>query len=193
MSDDDPIARFNHWFAQAQRAGAPIPEAAALATADASGRPSVRFVLIKQADDAGFVFYTNAHSRKGRELRANPYAALAVYWDAIGKQVRVDGRVETVTPAEADAYWATRPRESQLAATVSKQSAPIASHADLLGRWEALRHQLQHQPIARPRGWTGFRIVPGSIELWTRGDHRLHHRERFVRTQRGWRRTLLQP
>jgi pyridoxamine 5'-phosphate oxidase len=193
MSDIDPIARFNHWFAQAQQAGAPLPEAAALATADATGRPAVRFVLIKQADDSGFVFFTNARSRKGRELRANPQAALAVYWDATGKQVRVDGRVEPVTAAEADAYWATRPRESQLAALASKQSAPIASHAELVARWEALRHQLQHQPIARPRGWTGFRIIPDSIELWTRGDHRLHHRELFVRTRRGWRHTLLQP
>src|SRR6185295_10711908 len=139
MTDTDPIAVFNRWFAQARRAQAPLPEAAALATADARGRPSVRFVLIKQVDDRGFVFYTNAGSRKGRELRANPYAALAVYWDPIGKQVRVEGRVEAVAPAEADAYWATRPRESQLAAVVSAQSAPISSHAELLARWTALR------------------------------------------------------
>src|SRR5512136_1674591 len=135
----DPFIQFQHWFTAAQRAGIRLPEAVALATADARGRPSVRFVLLKSADERGFVFFTNVSSRKGAELRGNPRASLAFYWDALLKQVRVDGRVELVAPVEVDAYWATRPRESQLAARTSRQSATLKSHAELLARWEKLR------------------------------------------------------
>jgi pyridoxamine 5'-phosphate oxidase len=193
MRDDDPIVRFNHWFAQAQHAGAPLPEAMALATADAAGRPMVRFVLLKQADQSGFVFYTNTRSRKGRELRNNPRASMVFYWDAIGRQVRVDGCVEPVTAADAEAYWETRPRESRLAAVASYQSAPLAGHELLLARWEKLRDKYHGRAIPRPRTWTGYRVVPDAIEFWTRGEHRLHHRELFLRSRKGWRRRLLQP
>jgi pyridoxamine 5'-phosphate oxidase len=189
----DPFIQFQHWFAEAQRAGIRLPEAMALATADAEGRPSVRFVLLKGVDERGFVFFTNASSRKGAELRDNPRAALAVYWDELLKQVRVDGTVEPVAPAEVDAYWTTRPRESQLAARASRQSATLASRAQLLARWEALRHRYRDRDIPRPTGWVGYRLVPGAIEFWTHRDHRLHERELFVRTRRGWKRTLLQP
>jgi pyridoxamine 5'-phosphate oxidase len=189
----DPIARFQRWFTQAKRAGVPLPEAVALATADARGRPAVRYVLLKQSDGRGFVFYTNAASRKGRELRANARAALVVYWDAIGKQVRIDGRIIEVAAAEADAYWAMRPRESQLAALASRQSAPLVSRDVLVARWESLRRKHAHHAVPRPRGWTGYRLIPDAIEFWTRGDHRLHHRELFVRTRAGWKQRLLQP
>src|SRR5512135_2227552 len=118
---DDPFIQFQHWFTEAQRAGIRLPEAMALATADAQGRPAVRFVLLKSADERGFVFFTNAGSRKGGELRDNPHASLAFYWDEILKQVRIDGRVEMVAPSEVDAYWMTRPRESQLAGRASRQ------------------------------------------------------------------------
>jgi pyridoxamine 5'-phosphate oxidase len=190
---DDPFIRFQHWFAAAQRAGIRLPEAMALATADAQRRPSVRFVLLKGADERGFVFFTNANSRKGRELGANPRASLAFYWDEILKQVRADGRVELVAAAEVDAYWMTRPRESQLAARASRQSAPLTSHTQLHSRWEALRHRYRGHDVPRPRHWAGYRLVPDTIEFWTHRDHRLHERELFVRTRHGWKRKLLQP
>ena len=153
----------------------------------------MRYILLKQADDSGFVFYTNLVSRKGPELLGNPYASMAFYWDAIGKQVRVEGRVELVTPEEADAYWATRPRESQLAGAVSRQSQAIASHTLLLARWRQLRRELGGKDVPRPEGWTGFRLIPRQIEFWTRGDHRLHRRELYTQSKSGWTKKLLQP
>jgi pyridoxamine 5'-phosphate oxidase len=189
----DPIVQFQHWFTDAQRAGIRLPESMALATADAMGRPSVRFVLLKSVDERGFVFFTNAHSRKGRELRDNPRASLAFYWDALLRQVRAEGRIEPVAPAEVDAYWTTRPRESQLAARASRQSATLASRAQLLARWETLRHKYRDKDIPRPVGWVGYRLLPDAIEFWTHRDHRLHERELFTRTRGGWKRTLLQP
>ncbi len=190
---NDPLARFRSWFNQAQRAGVPLPEAMALATADARGRPAVRFVLLKQADARGFVFFTNAGSRKGRELRANPRASAAIYWYQLGKQVRIEGPIEPVSVAEADAYWITRPRASQLAALASRQSATLANRRVLVQRWNALNRRYRGRPIPRPRGWTGFRIVAEAIEFWTHHEHRLHDREQFVRTRRGWRGMRLQP
>ena len=189
----DPLVRFHRWFAQAQRAGVVLPESMALATADAHGRPSVRFVLLKQADASGFVFFTNLRSRKGRDLEENRRAALAFYWDQLRKQVRVEGRVERVSADEADAYWVTRPRESQLAAVASRQSAALASRRALLAKWRTLRRQYSGEDVPRPAEWTGFRMVPEAIEFWTNRDHRLHDRELFVRTRDGWRRSLLQP
>jgi len=189
----DPIARFRRWFAEAEHSGAPLPEAIALATADRRGRPSVRFVLLKQVDARGFVFFTDGRSRKGAELAANPEAAFACYWDAIGKQVRVEGRVGAVTAAEADAYWATRPRESRLAASVSRQSAELRRRQELVGRWRALARRWPGDDVPRPVQWSGFRIVPRAIEFWIRGEHRLHRRERFERRGGAWTRRLLQP
>ena len=182
----DPILRFRRWFAEAARARISLPEAMALATADRRGRPSVRFVLLKHVDARGFVFFTDGRSRKGRELAANPEAALAVYWDALGKQVRVEGRVTPVTAAEADDYWATRPRESRLAGAASHQSAALARRGDLLARWRALGRAHPGADVPRPPAWMGYRIAPRAIEFWTRGDFRLHHRERFER-QKGAR------
>ncbi|HXJ37302.1 MAG TPA: pyridoxamine 5'-phosphate oxidase [Candidatus Eisenbacteria bacterium] len=189
----DPIAKVGRWHAAACRAGAPLADAMALATVGRGGAPSVRFVLLKGVEPRGFVFFTDTHSRKGRELAARPRASLAFYWDATGKQVRVEGRIERVTAAEADAYWATRPRGSRLAASVSLQSQPMPSHAWLLARWRRLRHELGGRAVPRPARWGGFRLVPASIEFWTRGAHRLHLREAYVRGRRGWRRRLLQP
>jgi pyridoxamine 5'-phosphate oxidase len=188
----DPIERFAAWFARARRTGGD-PEPMALATAAADGRPAVRFVLLKQVDQRGFVFFTDARSRKGRELATNPRAALALFWPTTRRQVRVEGRVERVSRAEADAYWATRPRASRLEARASRQSAVLRSRGALLARWKDLRRRYRGRPIPRPTSWTGFRIVPETIEFWTHRDHRLHDRERFVRGPRGWRRALLQP
>ena len=189
----DPIARVRRWYREAERRRLPLPEAMALATADARGRPTVRVVLMKQLDRRGLVFFTDARSRKGADLRANPHAAAVFYWHATRHQVRVEGRVEGVTDAEADAYWRTRPWESRIAASVSRQTAVVASHAELLARWRRLAQRHPRGAVPRPPTWTGYRIVPRAIELWTRGEHRLHHRERFRRTRGGWRRELLQP
>ncbi len=189
----DPVRRFQRWFLDASRRRVPLPEAVALATASRRGAPAVRFVLLKQVDRRGFVFFTDGRSRKGRELAENPRAALAVYWDATGRAVRVEGRVEPVSAAEADAYWEKRPRESRLAASASLQSAPLASRAVLAAHWRRLERAYGGRAVPRPPDWTGFRILPDAIEFWTRGPHRLHERELFVRTRRGWRRMLLQP
>ncbi|MFM7141697.1 MAG: pyridoxamine 5'-phosphate oxidase [Alphaproteobacteria bacterium] len=193
MKSPDPIRLFRSWFASARRAGIASPEAMALATADRRGRPSVRFVLLKGVDPDGFVFYTNADSRKGGELAANPRASLAFYWQPLARQVRVEGRIERVTDAEADAYWATRPRESRFAGSVSRQSRPLRSRADLVARWRKLVRETGDGEIPRPRNWTGFRLVPDAIELWRERPHRLHEREFFERTRTGWKRTLLDP
>jgi len=191
--DDAPLALFERWFARATRARIPLPEAMALATADAKGRPSVRFVLLKQVDGGGFVFFTDGGSRKGHELRATPRAAAVFYWHPLGKQVRIEGAVEEVAPVEADEYWRTRPRASRLAALASTQSAALPSRRELLARWRELRVQYRGKPVPRPRRWTGFRIRPDVVEFWTRGANRLHTRECYRRRGKRWRRTLLQP
>jgi pyridoxamine 5'-phosphate oxidase len=189
----DPIAKFVRWLDEAQRAEIPNYEAMALATAEPSGKTSVRFVLLKGIDERGFVFFTDARSRKGRELRVNSHAALALYWQPKGRQVRVEGRVKEVTPAEADAYWPTRPRQSRLAASASHQSAPMRSRAELLARFTRLARKFKGREIPRPPLWTGFRVLPEAIEFWTNREYRLHDREIYLRYGREWRRDLLQP
>jgi pyridoxamine 5'-phosphate oxidase len=189
----DPIARFRRWYRDAERAKLPQPDAMGLATADRRGRPSVRVVLLKHADADGFVFYTNAKSRKGRELIANPWAALVMHWQPLGRQVRIEGRVTMVSAAEADAYWASRPRESQLGGAASDQSEPVANRAALLRKWRALDRRYRDAPVPRPPHWTGFRVAPATIEFWTLRPYRMHDRELFTRTRGGWRVTRLQP
>lgn len=189
----DPIRRFRHWFATAQRRGVPQPEAMALATVGETGLPSVRFVLLKHVDENGFVFFTDGRSRKGRELRAAPHAAATFYWTSLGRQVRLEGRVEQVEADVADAYWQTRPRASQLSASASRQSARLADRDVLVQRRRRLARQYRAAAVPRPPSWTGFRLIPDSLEFWTHRDNRLHHRELFVRTGRGWRVGLLSP
>jgi pyridoxamine 5'-phosphate oxidase len=189
----DPIAKFIRWLNDARRLGIQNYEAMALATAARGGKTAVRFVLLKTIDARGFVFFTDARSRKGRELQGNPRASLALYWQPKGRQVRVDGRVREVTAYEADVYWTTRPRQSQLAASASYQSARLHSRAELLGRYTQLAGKLRGREVPRPSWWTGFRIRPDVIEFWTHREHRLHDREIYVRRGREWRRSLLQP
>jgi pyridoxamine 5'-phosphate oxidase len=189
----DPIAKFIRWLDDARRARIPNYEAMALATAASGGRTSVRFVLLKGIDERGFVFFTDARSRKRRELCGNPHASLAIYWQPKGRQVRVEGRVEEVAPAEADAYWPTRPRQSQLAASASHQSARLRSRAELLARFARLARKFRGREVPRPPLWTGFRVRPEAIEFWTHREHRLHDRQIHLRHGRGWRRHLLQP
>ncbi len=189
----DPIAKFSRWLDDARRLRIPNYETMALATATNGGKAAVRFVLLKGIDQRGFVFFTDARSRKGRELRANPRAALAFYWQPTGRQVRVEGRVEEVTRMESDAYWPTRPRQSQLAASASYQSARLRSRASLLTRVAQLDSKFEGYEVPRPSYWTGFRVRPHAIEFWTHREHRLHHREIYLRRGHGWRRDLLQP
>jgi len=188
----DPIEIFRALF---QRASEECAEADAmvLATVDPDGRPSARYVLLKAVDQRGFVFYTNLHSRKARALSAHPGASLCFYWAAMGKQVRIEGSVERVTDAEADAYFATRPRESQIGAWASDQSAPLDSRAALDQRVADAASRFEGRPVPRPPFWSGFRVVPHAIEFWTRDSARLHARERFERDGEAWRRTLLYP
>jgi pyridoxamine 5'-phosphate oxidase len=192
-SGQDPIAKFIRWLEDARRVRIPNYEAMALATAASSGKISVRFVLLKGIDERGFVFFTDARSRKGRELRDNPRASFAHYWQPKGRQVRVEGRIEEVTPAEADAYWSTRPRQSQLAASASHQSARLRSRAEIVARFARLARKFKGREVPRPSCWTGFRVRPDSIEFWTHREHRLHDREVYLRRGHGWRRDLLQP
>lgn len=189
----DPIRKFSRWWRDAERTGVPLPEATALATVDSRGRPSVRFVLLKGVDSRGFLFYTNESSRKGRDLRATPDAALAFYWHEPGRQVRIEGAVSLVGDDEADEYWQSRPRGSQIASSVSRQSTTLASRRDLVARFRALDRRLDGHPVPRPRHWRGYVLNPRQIEFWTRREPRLHERELFVRSRSGWTRRLLQP
>lgn len=190
----DPITQFSHWLEEAQRhKGIIEPTAACLATADLDGKPSARMVLVKAADSQGFVFYTNMDSRKSRELRQNPKAALCFYWMPLRRQVRIEGTIEPVSAAEADAYFATRPRDSRIGAWASKQSQPMENPAALQQAVAARTAEFEGQEVPRPEFWSGWRIVPDSIEFWQQGEFRLHERELYTRSEQGWKRGQLYP
>ncbi len=194
MDVSDPIARFTDAMTRALAAEKHDPTATSLATADTMGVPSLRMVLLKGWDERGFVFYTNRDSRKGSELDSNPNAALCLYWPVLGEQVRVEGAVERVSDEESDAYFASRPRESQLGAWASRQSRPIEAHGLLLERFADLVEMYEGKTVPRPRWWGGYRVIPARIEFWRNGPHRLHHREVYFRADDGaWRRELLNP
>jgi pyridoxamine 5'-phosphate oxidase len=183
---------FSELFERAGRECAE-PDAMVLSTVDADGRPSGRYVLLKGVDAGGFIFYTNTGSRKALALAANPHASLTFYWAPLGKQVRVEGDVERVSEADADAYFATRPRESQIGAWASQQSTSLASRASLDERVRHARDRFDGAPVPRPPFWSGFRVVARSIEFWTRDPARLHERVLFQRTNGEWERSLLFP
>jgi pyridoxamine 5'-phosphate oxidase len=189
----DPIARFHEWFAAAKVAEPSDPTAMAVATADPSGRPSVRMVLLKHADDRGFVFYTNLQSPKSADLRANPRAAICFNWPKIERQVRVDGRVEPVSDTEADAYFASRPRLSQLGAWASRQSQPIAGRFVLEQAVATTALRFPIGAVPRPPYWSGWRVVPHQIEFWQQRAFRHHDRQRYTRDGGGWRDEWLFP
>jgi pyridoxamine 5'-phosphate oxidase len=190
----DPHALFDVWLAEAKASEPNDPTAMALATADAAGRPSVRMVLMKGHDARGFVFYTNLDSRKGAELAANPRAALLFHWKSLRRQVRVEGAVEPVTDAEADAYFASRSRDSQLGAWASDQSRPLDARATFEARYEDIRARFEGGDVPRPPRWSGWRVVPERIEFWSDRPHRLHERRLFVRGDGGgWGEGLLYP
>lgn len=190
---DDPLALFEAWFAEAALNEPDDPNAMALATATPDGVPSVRMVLLKGHGADGFVFYTNAGSRKGGEIRANPRAALLFYWKSLHRQVRLEGPLEEVTPALADAYFASRHPDSRLGSAASDQSRPLESRKAYFDRVEDLRVRYPDGEVPRPPHWTGFRLVPARIEFWLARPHRLHERRLFTRSAAGWASTLLYP
>lgn len=183
----DPVEQFRNWFAVAA-AELDVPEAVALATATPGGAPSVRMVLLKGFDERGLVFYSHYTSRKGRELEANPQAALLFHWRPLGRQVRIEGSVEYVSAEESDAYFATRPRDAQVGALASRQSDPLASRAQLLERLAEIESDLDRGPVPRPDTWGGFLLVPAAWEFWQHGESRLHDRFRYeLEPAGGWR------
>ncbi len=192
---EDPFARFRALFDEAQRAGVKQPDAMALATADAQGNPSVRMVLLKAVDARGFVFYTNLESRKGRELGVRPTAALCFFWEPLERQVRVEGRVEEVDSAEADVYFATRARGSQVGAWASRQSREVTGRDVLLRAVTEVEARYAGQPVPRPPYWSGYRVVPLRMEFWHGQRDRLHHRTEYTRADEAdaWRVVTLQP
>jgi pyridoxamine 5'-phosphate oxidase len=188
----DPIEIFRELFEKARQACVE-PDAMVLATVDPDGQPAGRYVLLKAFDRRGFVFFTNLQSRKARALAANPHAALCFYWAPLEKQVRIEGTAEPVANDEADAYFATRPRPFQIGAWASTQSAPLDHRGSLEQRVADATRRFEGTAVPRPPFWSGFRVVPSSIEFWTRDPDRLHVRERYDRTGDAWTRTVLFP
>ncbi len=189
----DPIARFVELFERAKSDEPFDATVIALATSTPSGQPSVRIVLLKRVDERGFAFFTNYGSRKARELDANPRAAFTCYWPASQRQTRVEGTVERLPADESDAYFASRPRGSQLAALASRQSEPLESQSALMSRYLKLQWQHGEDQIERPEFWGGFLLVPERIEFWRNGQYRLHKRVAYVRDGDGWTETRLYP
>jgi pyridoxamine 5'-phosphate oxidase len=189
----DPFPLFDEWFAEARASEPNDPEAMALATADPQGRPSVRMVLLKGHGPDGFVFYTNQRSRKGEELAENPRAALLFHWKSLRRQVRVEGPVTIVACEQADAYFASRSRISQLGAWASNQSWTLPSRAEFEKRYEDMRAKFEGRDVPRPPHWGGFRVAPETIEFWSDRPHRLHERRLFSLGADGWTEGLLYP
>ena len=189
----DPWALFAAWMAEAEASEPEDPNAMALATTGSDGLPDVRVVLLKGADPRGLVFYTNIESAKGEALAQNPQAAIVLFWKSLRRQIRARGPVTRVTAEEADAYFASRHRDSRIGAHASRQSRPLADRPTLMAEVAALAQTYEDGPVPRPEHWTGFRIAPSHMEFWQNGDYRLHDRVRFTRDGGGWRSARLYP
>ena len=189
----DPLALFDEWLADARASEPDEPGAMAVATTGADGQPSVRMVLLKAHDPAGFVFYTHEQSAKGEDLAENPRAALLFHWKSLHRQIRIEGAVGRVSDAEADAYFATRIRDAQLGAWASDQSRPLDSRETFERRFEEMKRRFDGRDVPRPAGWGGYRVVPDRMEFWVAREHRLHERRLFTSTGEGWSEGLLYP
>jgi pyridoxamine 5'-phosphate oxidase len=192
LESKDPIALFKDWLKEAESSEPNDPNAAALATATTEGRPSVRMVLVKRVDERGFCFFTNAESGKGVQLRSNPWAALCLHWKTLRRQVRIEGLVKELEPADVDAYFHSRSRDSQIGAAVSQQSRPLGSREQLEAQ---VRQFAEDHPgeVPRPPYWKGYCIYPEQIEFWINGENRLHNRFLFTRESSGWKTIRLYP
>jgi pyridoxamine 5'-phosphate oxidase len=189
----DPVVLFRRWYEEAEGAGIHLPNAIALATASADGRPSIRHVLLRGIEDRGFVFYTNHGSRKGAELDENPHAAFSLYWRELDRQISVMGDVSRVSEEEADAYFATRPREARLGAWASRQSSELRSREELMERFAAFDAAYPGDDVPRPTFWGGYRVDPSTVEFWQGRQHRLHDRFLYERRGEGWSVRRLSP
>ena len=192
-ADPDPVEQFRRWFDEALAADLHEPNAMALATSTPGGSPSARIVLLKGFDERGFVFYTNYEGRKSGELETNPYAALVFYWGELQRQVRIEGRVSRIPDRESDAYFAGRPRGSQLGAWASEQSRPVGDRSTLEERVRELEVEYEDREVPRPPFWGGYRVEPETIEFWQGRENRLHDRLRYSRAGDLWERERLQP
>lgn len=191
--DPDPFVEVQRWLSVAIDGGIPSANAMTLATVDERGRPAARIVLLKELDPRGFVFHTSYDGRKGRDIAAHPYAALVLWWEPLHRQIRVEGSVEKLDPADSDAYFATRPRGSQLGAIASPQSQVISSRQQLEASVIALQQKYGESIPPRPANWGGYRVVPDMIELWQGQPSRLHDRVRYALTNGAWTRERLAP
>jgi pyridoxamine 5'-phosphate oxidase len=192
LESKDPIALFKEWLKEAESSEPNDANAAALATAAPDGRPSVRMVLVKRVDERGFCFFTNAESRKGIQLQSNPWAALCLHWKTLRRQVRIEGPVNELEPADVDAYFYSRSRDSQIGAAVSQQSRPLGSREQLEA--QVLQFAEDHPgEVPRPPYWKGYCIYPEQIEFWINGENRLHNRFLFTRESSGWKAIRLYP
>ena len=191
-NDYSPFSLFTEWFAEARQLAVNTPSAMVLSTVDQDGRPSARIVLLKEWDEKGFVFYTNFKSKKAQELDANPQASLLFYWDALGKQVRIEGEVERTEGKSSQQYFQSRPLESQWGAWASHQSLPLESRSFLESRYADFQQKYPDQ-VPLPDFWGGYRLLPDYFEFWQNGEHRLHHRNTFKRQGDKWQTTLLFP
>lgn len=189
----DPFALFDEWFAEARAKELNDPNAMALATVAADGQPHVRIVLLKGQGRAGFVFYTNEQSAKGEQLAENPRAALLFHWKTLRRQVRIEGPVDRVAGAEADSYFASRSRDSQIGAWASDQSRPLDRRATFESRFEEMKRRFEGKDVPRPPHWGGYRVAPERIEFWSDRPHRLHERRIFIRLGGAWTEGLLYP
>lgn len=193
MKDKDPIQRFKELLNEAETLGIELANAAAIASTGSNHQPSARMLLLKDVDERGFVFYTNLESRKGRQLRANPRAAACFWWPQLKRQVRIEGSIELVSEKDADEYFASRPRGSQIGAWASHQSREIGSRDELLTAVAAYEEKFRDQAVPRPPHWSGFRIIPTEIEFWNEQPNRLHERELYTRSGNSWELALLAP